>query len=63
LLHELGFAPDLIETQLSHARPGVAGIYNRSHLLAERRKLMQSWADYLDGLKTGAKVTAIGQGR
>jgi hypothetical protein len=24
--------------------------------LAERKKMMQTWADYLDGLKTGAKI-------
>jgi hypothetical protein len=24
--------------------------------LVERRKMMQLWADYLDGLKAGAKV-------
>lgn len=51
LLHELGFAPDLIETQLAHKRPGVAGIYNKSHLLKERKQMMQAWADFLDDLK------------
>lgn len=63
LLHELGYSPDLIETQLAHARPGVGGIYNRSHVLPQRRTMMQAWGDYLDQLKTGANVTAIGQGR
>jgi integrase len=57
LLHERGYSPELVETQLAHARPGVAGIYNRSHLLPERRKLMQAWADYLDGLKADKKAT------
>jgi integrase len=51
LLHELGFFPEVIETQLAHARPGVGGIYNRSHLLAQRKKMMKSWATYLDRLK------------
>ncbi len=60
LLNELGFPPDLIELQLAHKpRDKVRAAYNR----AERRAMMQAWADYLDGLKTGAKVTAIGQGR
>jgi integrase len=40
LLHERGFQSDVIEAQLAHARPGVGGVYNRSHLLAQRRKLM-----------------------
>lgn len=30
LLHELGFDPMVIELQLAHAVPGVAGDYNRS---------------------------------
>lgn len=61
LLHSLGHSPEVIETQLAHARPGVAGIYNRSHLLPQRRALMAAWGSYCDALKvdTGAKVTAI----
>jgi hypothetical protein len=31
--------------------------YNRTAHLAERRKMMQQWADYLDKLKAGADVT------
>jgi hypothetical protein len=27
--------------------------------MAERRKMMQSWADYLDGLKGGAMVIPL----
>lgn len=63
LLHELGYPPDVIESQLAHKRPGVAGIYNRSHRLEERRAMMQDWADYLDQLKAGENVVAIGQAR
>ena len=53
LLHELGYPPDVIETQLAHKRAGVEGIYNRSHLLKQRTDMMQAWADYLDKLKDG----------
>jgi integrase len=53
LLHELDYSPDEIETQLAHKRPGVAGIYNKSHLLKQRTKMMQEWADHLDKLKSG----------
>ena len=57
LLNELGFHPDVIELQLAHAeRNEVRAAYNRAQRLAERHKMMQTWADYLDGLKTGAKV-------
>ncbi|HUF72938.1 MAG TPA: integrase arm-type DNA-binding domain-containing protein [Gammaproteobacteria bacterium] len=51
LLHELGHAPEVIEAQLAHVRGGVAGIYNRSNLLPQRRKMMSAWADYLDQLR------------
>ena len=51
LLHQKGFDHDEIEQQLAHKRPGVNGIYNRSHLLEQRRVMMQSWADYLDELR------------
>jgi hypothetical protein len=30
--------------------------YNRTAHLPERKKMMQQWADYLDGLKAGAVV-------
>jgi len=60
LLNEQGFHPDLIELQLAHAeRNQVRAVYNRSLRLAERRKMMQAWADYLDGLRSGGKVVPI----
>jgi integrase len=52
--------PDFIEHQLAHAvRDPNGRAYNRTAHLAERRKMMQTWADYLDGLKTGAKVLPL----
>lgn len=61
LLNEQGFPPDVIERQLAHIeRNKVRAVYNRAERLAERRKMMQAWADYLDGLKAGdAAVTPI----
>jgi integrase len=51
---------DIIEHQLAHAVKDPNGrAYNRTSHLAERRKLMQLWADYLDGLKAGAKVIKL----
>ena len=48
--------PDYIEHQLAHAVKDPNGrAYNRTTHLAERKKMMQAWADYLDGLKGGAK--------
>jgi integrase len=52
LLNEQGWNPDLIELQLAHKeRNKVRAAYNRAQRLAERRQMMQGWADYLDGLK------------
>jgi integrase len=60
MLNELGWPHDVIERQLAHAeRNKVRATYNRATHLPERRKMMQAWADYLDRLKTGARVTPI----
>ena len=57
----LGFRPDFIEHQLAHAVKDPNGrAYNRTAHLAERKKMMQAWADYLDKLKAGADVIALG---
>lgn len=53
LLNELGFNGDAIERQLSHKEPGVRGIYNQAEHMAERTRMMQAWADYLDRLRAG----------
>ncbi len=59
-LNEQGWAPDVIELQLAHAeRNKVRAAYNRASRLAERRKMMQAWADYLDGLRMGANVVPL----
>jgi integrase len=57
----LGFRPDYIEHQLAHAvRDPLGRAYNRTAHLTERRKMMQAWADYLDGLREGdAKVEPL----
>ena len=57
LLNETGYPPDVIELQLAHQeRNEVRAAYNRAQRLEERRTMMQSWADYLDGLRQGADV-------
>jgi len=49
--------PDYIEHQLAHAvRDPNGRAYNRTAHLEERRKMMQTWADYLDRLKASAVV-------
>ena len=51
ILNENGFLPDVIERQLAHCeRNKVRAAYNHAQHLPERRKMMQWWADYLDGV-------------
>jgi integrase len=60
LLNEQGWSPDAIERQLCHMpRDQVRAAYNRAQYLEERRRMMQSWGDYLDGLRNGAQVIAF----
>ena len=57
LLNEQGWNRDAIERQLAHGgRDEVRAAYNHAQHLPERRKMMQAWADYLDGLRAGAEV-------
>ena len=52
LLNEMGYNRDWIERQLAHGeRDHVRAAYNYAEHLPERRRMMQEWADYLDGLK------------
>ena len=52
----LGYRPDLIEHQLAHqVRDPNGRAYNRTTHLAERKQMMQDWADYLDRLKNGTQ--------
>lgn len=64
LLNEQGWHPDVIELQLAHKeRNETRGAYNRASRLVERRRMMQAWADYLDGLRAGGKVVTIKSAR
>jgi integrase len=56
----LGFRADIIEHQLAHAVKDPHGrAYNRTTHLEERRRTMQAWADYLDGLKQPGEVISF----
>ncbi|QEL55132.1 tyrosine-type recombinase/integrase [Chromobacterium paludis] len=60
LLNEQGWNRDAIERQMAHGeRNSIRATYNYAEYLPERARMMQSWSDYLDGLKAGAKVTPL----
>jgi integrase len=60
-LNEMGWKPDAIERQLAHAETNkVREAYTHAaQYLNERKQMMTAWADYLDGLRSGAKVVPI----
>ena len=64
LLNEQGWGRDAIERQLAHGeRDEVRAAYNYAEYLPERRKMMQAWADYLDRLRAGRRVSATSPAR
>ena len=57
LLNEHGYRSDVIERQLAHQeRNGVRASYNHATYLAERRKMMQEWADMLDAARASGSA-------
>lgn len=60
-LNEMGWNADAIERQLAHAESNkVREAYTHAaQYLNERKRMMQSWADYLEGLRVGGNVVAI----
>jgi len=62
---ELGIRPDVIELCVNHVsgtRGGIAGVYNRSELLPERRLALERWAVQVQGISgKPAKVVQLHQ--
>ncbi|WP_295997179.1 integrase arm-type DNA-binding domain-containing protein [Rugamonas sp.] len=59
----LGYRHEVVDRQLAHAQKNkVEAAYDRAKFLAERRVMMQDWANYLDGVASG-KVVAGNFGR
>jgi len=57
LLNEQGWHRDAIERQLAHAeRDSIRAAYNYAEHMPERRRMMQSWADYLGELRKGGEI-------
>jgi integrase len=57
ILHEQGYNHDHIELQLAHApRNAVSAAYNHALYLEPRARMMQDWADFLDGARRSGKI-------
>lgn len=64
MLNEQGWNRDAIERQLAHAeRDAVRAAYNYAEHLPERRRMMQHWSDFLDGLAAGGQVLTFKKGK
>ena len=56
---ELRYRPDIIEHQLAHrVKDPLGRAYNRTSHLAERKEMMQTWADYLELLRDSSETSA-----
>jgi len=56
LLHENGWASDVVEKALNHTIGGVRGVYNRAEYEPQRREMLQFWADYVEQLANSGQV-------
>jgi integrase len=56
LLHENGWASDVVEKALNHTIGGVRGVYNRAEYAPQRREMLQFWADYIAQLMSTGTV-------
>jgi integrase len=61
-LADLGIRPDVIELAVNHRsglRGGIAGVYNKSELLPERRAALERWAAHVEVLVAGKPTKVV----
>ncbi len=56
LLTEHGFNRDVIEKALSHEQEGIRAVYIVAEFADQRKKMLQWWGDYVDGIVNESKV-------
>jgi integrase len=59
---ELGVRPDVIELCVNHvsgSRGGIAGVYNHSELLPERKAALERWSTHVAGLVSGGTDNVV----
>jgi integrase len=59
LLTEHGWNADVIEKALAHEKTGIRAVYIVAEHLAERRRMLQWWADHIDGIVHESNVVAM----
>ncbi|MBF0418130.1 MAG: site-specific integrase [Magnetococcales bacterium] len=59
----VGIAPHVVEACVNHvsgmAKAGVAGVYNKALYLDDRRRALEAWANYLDGIISPKDTTNV----
>lgn len=64
LAERLNVDEAVIEAQLAHAvKDSLGRAYNRTEFLEQRRRMLQTWADYLDKLREGGEIIPIKRSR
>ena len=53
ILNEKGYQADWIEKALNHSVRGIRGVYNKAQYADQRKKMLEEWAGYLEGLRNG----------
>lgn len=57
----LGYRHEVVDRQLAHApKDKVSSAYDRAQFLAERRRMMQDWADYIDSVGVAERERSAG---
>jgi integrase len=64
MVERLDVPEAVVEAQLAHSvKDSLGRAYNRTEFMAQRRAMMQAWADYLDTLRRGAEVIPFAAAR
>jgi integrase len=64
VMHDkLGIAPHVVERCLAHVghQSGVAGTYNKAEYIVEKRRALERWAEWVDGVVTDQPSKASAQ--
>lgn len=61
LLSEHGWPEDWRDMHLAHKKPGLKGVYDKAVILAQRQRMVQWYADYLEALELGSLAQRVNE--
>ena len=60
LMEELGYAYEIVDTQLSHSKGSkTRAAYDRTKYLPDRKKMMEAWSQHIEGLMAKTSLTKV----